>query len=447
MNLSLKIKNLSKSYSKLLFEGVNLNVAGNLKIGLIGDNGSGKSTLLKIMAGLEPADSGTITWSNNVRVGYLEQEIVNELQAASGGEKKIIKITQLFYSGNNVLLLDEPDNHLDLEQKAWFEQLVNEFAGMVIVISHDRHFLEKAVEQVWLLEEQQLQQYPFDYRKFKEVFEENMQSRQHLWEDQEKERRRLELMVKEFKKRAAKNSDLAGAYHSKEKYYARFVEKMVEKPPVLEEVNFKSKINKAAKRKTALHLKDVYFTYGEKPVLKGINLHVFCGEKVAISAPNGAGKSTLLNIITGKLKVNQGEIYVGTGLKLGVYTQEHLEALDEKLSLVEELRKVLPMDYFMARNYLKGFLFDHNQAEMLVKYLSGGQKSRLQLAKFLGTNPDLLILDEPTNHLDLKTVLSLENFLRDYQGTLILVSHDRELVGKTVDRVLRLEKGQLLAEE
>ena len=444
MDASLHVSGISKTFSKPLFEGVCLTVERPTKIALIGDNGSGKSTFLKMLAGLETVPEGQIIWGKDAKVGYLEQEIGGDLDTASGGEKKVIKISQLFYSDHNVLLLDEPDNHLDLDNKSWFEKLVKEYCGTIVVISHDRSFLRNAVDRIWFLEEEKIQDFPFNYNKFQDLYEENMAARKHLWEVQEKERKRLEALVKEYQRRASMSKDLSAQYKSMIKRYDRFVGEMTQKPPEQKSLSLDVDLDKQHKRKTAIFLKGLAKSYDKNQVLKDLNLHVFCGDKIAINAPNGSGKSTLLNIISGRLPFDLGEVYLGPNLKVGYYTQEHTQALDENATMVDELQKEVHLHHFDAVSYLKKFLFTDVQIKSQVKYLSGGQKSRLQLAKFFGTNPDVLILDEPTNHLDLKTVLSLENFLLDYSGTLVLVSHDKELVEKVVDRVYALHDGLLL---
>lgn len=444
MAVSLQVTNLAKGFSAPLFAGVDLRAAAPVKIGLIGDNGSGKSTLLKILSGQELQDTGTVEWSKGTKIGYLEQEIISEGFEISGGEKKILKLTELFYSDFNVLLLDEPDNHLDLDHKNWFEEMVRDFDGMVIVISHDRHFLETEVERIWYLDEKRVRDYPFAYGQFKDVFEGEMTSRQKLWELQEKERLRLADLVRRMRVKAAANDQLTGTYHNAVHRYEKWVAEMIEKPPREQKLALEMNLGEQHRKKTALHLKDLEKTYGDNQVLKGVNLHVFCGEKVSISAPNGSGKSTLLNIIGGKILPDGGMCRIGDGLKLGYYTQEHLDTLDEGATLIEELQKSRAFSWFEAIAYLKKFMFDENTGKKKVRCLSGGQKSRLQLAKFLALDPDILLLDEPTNHLDLRTVVALEKFLTGYEGTLILVSHDRQFEEKTCNVRYRLENGQLV---
>ncbi len=443
MKATLSVTDLSKSYSIPLFTGVTLHAQAPEKIALIGENGSGKSTLLKVLAGLESSPTGSVIWSKASQIGYLEQEIGGDLDTASGGEKKLVKLSQLFYGGYDAILLDEPDNHLDLENKKWFENIVKEYEGLLIVISHDRTFLRNSVNRFWLLEEEKVNDYPFNYEQFGEIYGDAQASRKHLWETQEKERRRLEELIKVYKVRAAANTKMAKSYSGMIKRYDRFVENMVPKPKEVKTLGFGVKLEKQPAKKTALHLTNLSKSYGKKSVLRDLSVHIFCGEKVAINAPNGSGKSTLLNIISDKLKADSGEVYIGPNLKVGYYTQEHLESLEEDKTLVEELQKSLHLHHYDAISYLKRFLFTPSQIEGQVKYLSGGQKSRLQLAKFLGLNPDILILDEPTNHLDLKTVLALEKFLISYTGTLVLVSHDKELVEHVVTKNYSLEDGVL----
>ncbi len=443
MATTLQVSRVGKSYNTPLFEDVTLVINDPGRIGLIGDNGSGKSTFLKILAGRETPDQGEVVWSRDAKIGYLEQEIVTDTFYVSGGEKKILRLTELFYSNYDVLLLDEPDNHLDLDHKLWFENLVKDYDGILIVVSHDRRFLESSVDKIWHLEETRIKQYSFNYSKYKIIYESEMTSREHLWEVQEKERQRLVDVVVRLQRLAAAHSKLSGRYRSAVKRLERFVDQMVEKPPEDKRIALGVNLGKQHKRKTAIHLKDVRKTYGDIRVLNGLSLHVFCGEKLAISAPNGSGKSTLLHIVAGKISEDSGVVNIGSGLKMGYYAQEHLQNLDENATLIEEIQKSVLLTWYDAIAYLKKFLFDRDKAGMKVKWLSGGQKSRLQLAKFLGTNPDILVLDEPTNHFDLKTVVALERFLKDYTGTLVLASHDRVLVENVVDTVYHLEDGIL----
>lgn len=443
MGQAMQIKNLSKKLGRTLFEDVSLSLSSPVKVGLIGDNGVGKSVLLRIIAGKEEPDEGTVYMSSGCRVGYLEQEVAEEGWSVSGGEKKILRLTEMFFSKFNILLLDEPDNHLDLEHKAWFAELTDDFEGILVVVSHDRDFLKNHVQKIWLLEEQTVREYPRAYSEFGNIYELDRASRQHEWETQELERKRLEAYMKRMREWARLSDKFAGRYRSAVKRYEKFVREMTVKPPEDKRVEFASQLGKVHRRKTAILMKGVTKSFAKKKVLKGVDLHVFCGEKVHISAPNGAGKSTLLNVMAGRVEADGGTMRVGPNLAVGYYAQEHLEVLDEELTPIEELQKSTPMTWEKAVTYLSRFLFDKQQLKTAVRYLSGGQKSRLQLAKFLSKNPDILILDEPTNHLDVRSVESLEHFLEEYEGTLILVSHDKELVKNLGLNTYLLEEGKL----
>jgi ATPase subunit of ABC transporter with duplicated ATPase domains len=232
---------------------VTLVADGPVKIGLIGDNGSGKSTFLKILAGMETADAGEVVWSRNAKIGYLEQEIVSDTFEVSGGEKKILRLTELLYSNYDAILLDEPDNHLDLDHKLWFEDLVKEYEGILVVISHDRRFLESAVDKIWHLEEKRIKEYAFGYTKFKNVYESEMLSRRQLWEAQEKERKRLAEIVIRFRREDVSPGLLSNA----KRRYDKYVSEMTEKPVSGKKISLKVRLEKQPKHKTAVYLKDV----------------------------------------------------------------------------------------------------------------------------------------------------------------------------------------------
>jgi len=376
MAATLQVTHVSKSYNSPLFEEVALAANSPVRIGLIGDNGSGKSTFLKILAGKETPDQGEVVLGRDTKIGYLEQEIVADTFDVSGGEKKILRLTELFYSNYDVLLLDEPDNHLDLDHKLWFEDLVRDSGGILIVISHDRRFLESVVDKIWHLEEGRIKEYPFGYTKFRGIYEGEMTSRQHLWKVQEKERLRLKDVVARLQRYAAANRKLSGRYHSAVKRLERFADQMVEKPPEDKRIGLGVKLEKQHKRKTAIYLKDVQKTYGNIRVLTGLSLHVFCGEKLAISAPNGAGKSTLLNIIVGKVKEFLGvETGVIPGSQIGVSNN----IIKEVCARASRETKVGELDWgrsmggdFQATTFGMTFQIDENIDLVIVNGFGGG---------------------------------------------------------------------------
>jgi len=421
----LKIKNLVKHYNQPLLEGINLSHSGKGIIALIGDNGSGKSTLLKIITGLEQQDSGEIIWDIAPTIGYLTQEIT-DYETLSGGQKKLAKLAELLYSNQfDVILLDEPDNHLDLDNKIWLEEALAAYHGLVILISHDRTFLKNVTTKVWLLENHQIKTYPFGYDKFKQVYEEEESAAADLYKTQAKEKKRLEEMALMFR-----DKGFIGAYHNTQKRLNRLESEMVENPELKKaQITIQTKLeNKVIARKTAILVKDLVFCYPDQKILDGANMHLFVQDKVALLSPNGTGKSTLINLLLGKFKPNSGEAKIGLNLRIGYYSQEHSATLPLEETPQSIFAKHYPLNDYEIEAILKKFFFNKQTMRSKVWTLSGGQKSRLQLALFLCANPDMIILDEPTNHLDLKSVLALETFLKDYQGTVLLVSHDRELV-------------------
>lgn len=433
--INLKITKLQKSYNQPLLDDVTLSHTGKGVVALIGDNGSGKSTLLKILAGLEEQESGRIQWSWEPRIGYLTQEIEN-LPTLSGGQKKLALLADLIYSNlYDVLLLDEPDNHLDIDNKEWLAQAIKSFNGLIIMISHDRHLLKDVSTHTWLVEDREIRTYPFGYAKFVQAYQEEKQSLEHLYHVQQREHQRLEALVERFKNKATYSTDNAKYYRALKKRLARFESEMVVDPKSRDvTIELNSKITtKQIKHKLAINVRDLYFGYPDNPVFDGAELFLEVGDKVALISPNGSGKSTLIKLIMGQLEPISGTAKVGENLKVGYYSQEHLETLPKDSTPLKCFIERFPLRDYQAEEILRKFYFSKHTANSKIWTLSGGQKSRLQLALFLYTNPDLLILDEPTNHLDLKSVGALENFLREYEGTLLLISHDRDLVKNVAD--------------
>jgi len=447
--INLKIDGLTKQFNQPLLEGVSFSFSGTGVVGFIGDNGSGKSSLLKILAGVDEDYAGRYIWSGQPSVGFMPQEIMDR-ENLSGGEKKMEKLAQLIYGdSHDVLLLDEPDNHLDFNGKEWLSGALESFSGLVVMVSHDRDFLEQNTNFTWLVEDMTVRTFPFGYKKFADIYMMEGDYLQKLYKKQVKEMKRLEVLVKEFGKIAAHSSKRAGVYRSMQKRLARHKEQMVQDPSRLTKSIFlNSKLNKKKmKRKTAIFVKDLEFSYQKEPIFSGANLHVEVGEKVALVSPNGSGKSTLIKLLLGELKAGSGMAKVGVNLDVGYYSQEHSESLDLTQTPVGALMEKHPLFEYQAEAVLKKFLFSKQTMKSRIDTLSGGQKSRLQLALFLYTNPDVLLLDEPTNHLDVKSILALESFLKEFEGTVLLISHDRRLIENTCKKTYQMEKGKITPSE
>lgn len=433
--INLKITKLEKSYNQPLLDDISVNHSGNGIVALIGDNGCGKSTLLKILADLEQQDSGKIEWSNSPRIGYLMQEI-DSLPTLSGGQKKIALLADLIYSNlYDVLLLDEPDNHLDIENKEWLANALTSFDGLVIMISHDRHLLKKITTHTWLVEDREIRSYPFGYEKFVHEYEKEKSDLTHQYHVQEKEHKRLLELVERFRQKAASSTKTARYYHALEKRLARFEATSIKDPKRGDvRIELSSQITgKQIKHKLAIMVREMSFGYDDNHVYEGAELYVEVGEKVALLAPNGGGKSTLIKLLLEIIQPQVGVAKIGENLKLGYYSQEHLETLPADGTAIDCFTSRFPMADYEAAAVLNKFYFSKQTMKSKIWTLSGGQKSRLQLALFLYTNPDIIILDEPTNHLDLKSVAALEDFLVNFGGTVLLISHDYDLLRNVCD--------------
>lgn len=437
---NLKVTSLAKNYNQPLLEGVSFSHTGPGVVALIGDNGTGKSTLLKIIAGLESADSGEISWDREPVIGYLTQEIT-DYTSLSGGQKKIAKIAELIYSNlYDVIILDEPDNHLDLANKLWLEKALADFHGLIIMISHDRVFLSRVTDEIWLLENHAIKVYRYGYAKFRQVYEEEETAKADLFKTQSKEIKRLADMALVFR-----DKGFIGAYHNTQKRIERLKEVMVDNPAQKQaQITLKTRLaSKTIIGKTAILIKDLVFGYDGNIIFDHANLHLSVSDKVALLSPNGTGKSTLIKLLLGELTPLSGIAKIGEGLKVGYYSQEHEQTLSLEETPLSIFMAKYPLFEYEVENIMRKFFFNRETVRGKVWTLSGGQKSRLQLALFLYSNPDLLILDEPTNHLDIKSITALENFLVDYAGTVLLISHDRELVERTCERSYTISKRQI----
>lgn len=447
--ISLKVSGLQKSYNQPLIDNISFNHVGEGVVALIGDNGSGKSTFLKILAGLEEQDGGKIEWGSDVRVGYLTQEI-DSMPELSGGQKKVALLVDLIYSGEyNVLFLDEPDNHLDIENKQWLASAIKSFDGLVVMISHDRHLLKQITDYTWLVEDREIRTYPFGYAKFVVEYEKERSDMEHLHAVQEKEHKRLLELVERFRQKAASGPKVARYYHALQKRLARFEGEMVDDPKKKDvKIQLSTKTTaKQIKNKLSILVRNLSFGYGDNVIFKNTDFFMEVGDKVALVSGNGTGKSTLIKLILGMLEPKEGTARVGDNLKVGYYSQDHLETLPAEGTPISVFCSKFPVADYEAASVLKKFYFSKQTIKSKIWTLSGGQKARLQLALFLYTNPDVLILDEPTNHLDIRSVSALEEFLVDYQGSVLLISHDHDLLNNVCDVAYEIKDNQLKLSE
>jgi ATP-binding cassette subfamily F protein 3 len=357
----------------------------------------------------------------------------------SGGQKKLIMLTKLLVQEPQLLLLDEPDNHLDLEAKSHLEKIIRNYGGSVVIISHDRYLLDEVVTEIAELEAGKLVLYHGNYTTYANERAIRRLRQQQLYAAQQKEIARIEAAIKRFELWA---SIVVNERHIKQ---ARSRRRMLDKMEKVEKVSDSRRMKLSLEgwrgSKKVVELVDVGIEFDNGHVLfDGLNLTLWHGERVALVGPNGAGKSVLLKQLLNPEGVSTGEIKIGPSIKIGYYAQEQ-ETLNDHLDLITEIRQTAPVSREAAVAYLLRFLFTYDQMQQPIGKMSGGERSRLQLAKLVLERPNLLLLDEPTNNLDIAAIEVLEEALDDFVGTVLVISHDRYFVDKVADRVIELRRG------
>lgn len=381
-------------------------------------------------------------------LGFKAADMSLPIPALSGGQKKLVGLAKLLILQPDMLLLDEPDNHLDLTGKAFLERFIRSYTGAVILVSHDRYLLDLVVDEVVELEDGRLTQYPGNYSEY--AFEKQLRlaRQQQLFQAQQKEITRLE--------QAAKRLLMWGKVYDNEKFSKRGknmlnrLEKMEKiDRPTLERARMGLALEGWRGSNKVLEITGLVKGFpGEGPgsapvlILDGLDLLVMRGERVGMVGPNGAGKSLLLKLIQGLASLSNGEIILGPSVKIGYYAQEH-ETLEEGRTLIETVRLAAALSESAAVRLLGRFLFTYDQARGPVGNLSGGERSRLQLALVTLSGANFLLLDEPTNNLDIPSAEVLEDALADFKGTVFVSSHDRYFLDRVVHRVVELDYGSL----
>ncbi len=375
-----------------------------------------------------------------VALGFHKSQWTQLTEHLSGGQKKLIMLAKLLVQEPQLLLLDEPDNHLDLKAKANLEKVINSYSGCVVIISHDRYLLDEIATNIAELEAGKLVLYQGNYSAYTNERAIRRLRQQQLYAAQQKEIARIEASIARFELWA---SLVVNERHIKQ---ARSRRKMLDKMDKVEKVSDdrRMKLNIAGWRgsKKVVELVDVakQFDNGHL-IFQDLNLTLWHGERVALVGPNGAGKSVLMKQLLDPEGVSAGEIKIGPSIKIGYYAQEQ-ETLDDSLDLISEIRQTAPVSRETAVAYLLRFLFTYDQMQQPIGKLSGGERSRLQLAKLVLERPNLLLLDEPTNNLDIPSIEVLEEALDEFVGTVLLISHDRFFMDRVVDRVVELQDGQ-----
>ena len=470
MNI-LNAEKISKTYGeKVLFDKVVLGVNKGDKIGVIGVNGTGKSTFLKIIAGIEEPDAGEIVSGRGVTVSYLAQAPqfnpgdtivgyvikdknnaseaeaktiltklgITDFDAAintlSGGQRKRIALARTLVSPAEVLILDEPTNHLDSDMVIWLEEYIKKFKGELIMVTHDRYFLDNVTNRIVELDSGKLYGYDTNYSGFLEL----KTQREEMERATEAKRanilrRELEWIRRGCQARSTKQQARIDRYEdmkeASRQARASFENKALEMNSVSTRLG-----------KKTIELSNICKSFGEKKVIDDFTYIFLRDDRIGIIGKNGCGKSTLMKIITGNLKPDSGSVEIGDTVRIGYFMQEN-EPLDEKMTVLEFVRSTTATGKATASQMCEKFLFGPKSQWTPISKLSGGEKRRLYLLSVLMSAPNVLILDEPTNDLDIETLEILEDYLDGFAGIVIVVSHDRYFLDRTVDRIFSFEGG------
>jgi ATP-binding cassette subfamily F protein 3 len=390
-------------------------------------------------------EAGGLSYENTVKgtlreVGFTEDDFDLSTGALSGGQKKMLVLAKLVVIKPSVLLLDEPDNHLDLAGKELLERLIHHYPGAVIIVSHDRYLLDEVVDGIVEVEAGRLEFYTGNYSAYVTEKELRRLRQAETYASQQKEIARLEAAIVRFEHWARLVVDERHIKQARNK--RRQIEQMdkIDKPVEQKKMNLHLAGWRGSDK--ILQLIDLFKTFDDDIVLAGVNLTLWHSDRVGLIGPNGAGKSVLFRCITGQLAPTEGTVKIGPSVKAGVYTQEH-QNLDYRKTLVETVRDIKPMYEDQAVAFLGRFLFPYQRAKtQTIGSLSGGERSRMQLALLMLQEPNFLLLDEPTNNLDIQSAEVLEQVLDDFEGAIFVISHDRYFLDKVVDKIVELEPGR-----
>ena len=475
MNI-LNVEKVSKTYGeKELFNNISLGINSGDKIGLIGVNGTGKSTLLKIIAGVEEPDEGQVVKGKGIELAYLAQtpmyydnenvleyvmcgkhadsqpkakEILNKLgitdhgammNILSGGQKKRAALARTLVEPARLLILDEPTNHLDNDMVLWLEQFIKNFKGELIMVTHDRYFLDNVTNKIVELDKASLYSYDTNYSGFLEL----KTQREEM--ERATEAKRQNILRKELAwirrgcqarstKQQARIDRFEDMKEASKQARARFDKQLMDMNSVSSRLG----------RKT-VELHNICKSFGERTIIDDFTYIFLRDDRIGIVGDNGCGKSTLMKIIAGQLEPDSGSVEVGETVRIGYFMQEN-EPLDDSLTVLEFVRSigeyVTTVDgKATASQMCEKFLFTPKQQWTPISKLSGGEKRRLYLLNVLMSAPNVLILDEPTNDLDIETLEILEEYLDGFAGIVITVSHDRYFLDRVVDRIFAFEAG------
>ena len=437
----LNVSMLSKAYvGKTVLKDVSFHLEDKEKAAIVGVNGSGKTTLLRCILGIEEADEGSIAFSKEKKMDYLAQqhadiETENEdYDTLSGGQKTRKRLEEILQEKPDLLILDEPTNHLDIGSIQWLEKVLKRYDGAVLLVSHDRYFLDRIVTKVIDLERGKVRMYQGNYSAYAEKKRQLREAEWKAFQNQQAEIKHQEAVIEKLKQFNREKSIKRA--ESREKMLLK-VERL-EKPEELENEMKLLFSPRESSGNDVLMAKELGKSYDGKRLFSHGTFSLQRGEHVALIGDNGTGKTTLLKILNGLVQADEGEFRLGSKVKVAYYDQEHAVLHMEK-TLFDEIQDTYPdMNNTKVRNVLAAFLFTGDDVYKRIQDLSGGEQGRVSLAKLMLSDANFLILDEPTNHLDIQGKEVLEEAIRNYEGTVLYVSHDRYFINKTATRIIEL---------
>jgi len=379
-------------------------------------------------------------------LGFKPDDYDLPAESLSGGQKKLLLIARLSMEQPDLLLLDEPDNHLDLRAKRLLEKFINNYKGAIIIISHDRYLLDEVATQIAELDSGTLTQFPGNYSNYATEREIRRLRQQQVYITQQKEIARIEAAIKRFEHWAHLVVDERHIRQARSR--RKMLDRMEERGEIIENISTQRVMGihldgwrGSAK---ALELQNLSLGFDETILFLDLNLLVYHGDRIGLVGPNGSGKSALVKSIIGEYQPFSGEIKIGPSTRIGYYAQEH-QNLNNWLERtpIDLLRYTHPISESQAVAQLLKFTFEYDQIRQPIKSFSGGELSRLQLLCLMLTQPNLLLLDEPTNNLDIPSAEALESALENFEGALVIISHDRYFLDQTVDQIMELDNGRI----
>lgn len=462
MNI-LNIEHISKIYGeKVIFEDASFGVQEGDKVGIIGINGTGKSTLLKMLAGEEVPQTGQIIMQNNVRLAYLPQnpqfpenatilsyiqdceaewkvqsnltqlgitEYEKQIAVLSGGQRRKVALAKILAQDFDILLLDEPTNHLDEAMISWLEEYLKSFRGTVLMVTHDRYFMDKVTNRILEISHGKMYSYEANYSKFLELKAE----REEMELASERKRQSVLRMELEWAKRGCR------ARTTKQRARLERLEALKNTAAPVEDQSVELESVETRMGKKTIELKHVSKKYGNQVLVEDFNYILLKNQKLGIIGPNGCGKSTLMKLMAGLVEPDSGTVEMGETIKIGYFAQEEQE-MDDRQRVIDYVKDIAEYintkdGKISASQMLERFLFTPDMQYAPIGKLSGGEKRRLYLLGVLSSEINVLLLDEPGNNLDIPTLTILEDYLNSFAGIVVTVSHDRYFLDNVVDRI------------